>query len=59
MPQEPTELSFWIATHLDADERLFVIRLNSPIQRLRWLLSLMNKVCTVPIKETFFEMWLK
>ncbi|KAL1117028.1 hypothetical protein AAG570_004356, partial [Ranatra chinensis] len=43
MPREPTELSFWIATHLDADERLFVIRLNSPIQRLRWELSLMNK----------------
>ncbi|XP_014241900.1 protein cereblon isoform X2 [Cimex lectularius] len=42
-PKDPSELSFWLATHLDAEDRLFIIKLNSPIQRLRWLLSLMGK----------------
>uniref|UniRef100_A0A0A9YEK0 Protein cereblon n=1 Tax=Lygus hesperus TaxID=30085 RepID=A0A0A9YEK0_LYGHE len=41
MPTDPTELSFWLGTHLGADERLFLIKENSPIRRLRWMLSLM------------------
>ncbi|KAK9500734.1 hypothetical protein O3M35_001939 [Rhynocoris fuscipes] len=43
MPSDPTELSFWLATHLDAEERYHVNKLDSPIQRIRWQLSLMNK----------------
>lgn len=43
MPNDPSELSFWLATHLDAEERYHVIKLDSPIQRLRWQLSLMSK----------------
>lgn len=55
MPSDPTELSFWLATHLDAEERYHVIKLDSPIQRLRWQLSLMSKASIVfKIKKNIF-----
>ncbi|BES92127.1 protein cereblon homolog [Nesidiocoris tenuis] len=43
MPRDPSDLSFWLGAHLGADERLFLIQENSPIRRLRWILSLMKQ----------------
>ncbi|CAH1390746.1 unnamed protein product [Nezara viridula] len=43
MPKDPTELSFWIASQLDSEKRLFMLALNSPIPRLRWLLNFLRK----------------
>lgn len=43
MPRDPSELSFWIANLLDAEKKLFMLTLNSPIPRLRWLLGYLSK----------------
>uniref|UniRef100_A0A1B6E425 Protein cereblon n=2 Tax=Clastoptera arizonana TaxID=38151 RepID=A0A1B6E425_9HEMI len=46
VPDDPTELSFWIAYNLPIKEHdvKFLLTLNSPIQRLRVELSLLQKM---------------
>lgn len=45
IPDDPTELSFWVVQNLPMteDQRLFILKLNSPIQRLRWELSALQQ----------------
>ncbi|XP_071082193.1 protein cereblon-like [Haliotis cracherodii] len=47
-PQDPTELSYWVAQNLPLDDsmRLHLLGLNSAVQRLRCELSIIQK-CTV------------
>ncbi|XP_075228978.1 protein cereblon-like isoform X2 [Lycorma delicatula] len=47
LPRNPTDLSFWVAQNLPIEPRLVVLRLNSPIQRLRWELSVLQKCQTL------------
>lgn len=47
LPSNPTDLSFWVAQNLPIEPRLVVIRLDSPIQRLRWELSVLQKCQTL------------
>ncbi|KAG8323202.1 hypothetical protein J6590_009849 [Homalodisca vitripennis] len=45
IPDDPTELSFWVAQNVPMKEehRLLLLRLNSPIQRLRWELRALQQ----------------
>ncbi|PSN56203.1 Protein cereblon [Blattella germanica] len=45
LPSDPSELSFWAAQTLPLldEQRLTLLRVNSPIQRLRWELSILEK----------------
>ncbi|XP_069693339.1 protein cereblon isoform X2 [Periplaneta americana] len=45
LPTDATELSFWVAQALPLvdEQRLLLLKLNSPIQRLRWELSVLEK----------------
>ncbi|RWS01038.1 protein cereblon-like protein [Dinothrombium tinctorium] len=44
-PSKPTEFSYWVAKNLPLDDsqRLELLSLNCPIQRLRWELSILQK----------------
>ena len=46
MPNEPTELSFWVAGNLPLDDhlKLHLLTIDSAIQRLRCELSIMQRV---------------
>ena len=46
IPKDPKELSFWVATNLPLDDthRLKILEINCAIQRLRFELSLIEKV---------------
>ena len=52
IPRDPKELSFWVATNLPLDDthRLKILEINCAIQRLRFELSLIEKV-------TFLNFW--
>jgi len=45
IPSDPTELSFWVAQNLPMreDQRVMLLKLNSPIQRLRWQLKALQQ----------------
>lgn len=47
VPDNPTELSFWVAQNVPMleDHRMKVLKINSPIQRLRFELEAMQQVC--------------
>lgn len=47
VPEDPTELSFWVAQNVPMleEHRLQILELNSPIQRLRLELKAMQQVC--------------
>lgn len=47
VPEDPTELSFWVAQNVPMleEHRLHILELNSPIQRLRLELKAMQQVC--------------
>jgi len=42
-PKTAAELSYWIGSYLDADERHWLIQLNSSIERIRWELSVIKR----------------
>jgi hypothetical protein len=46
LPNDPTELSYWVAQALPLvdEQRLSLLQINSPIQRLRWELYILEKV---------------
>ena len=46
MPEDVSEFSFWVAGNLPLDDglKLHLLRMDSPIQRLRCELSIMQKV---------------
>ncbi|RZF44225.1 hypothetical protein LSTR_LSTR003865 [Laodelphax striatellus] len=46
LPKNPTALSFWVAQNLPHKQRLMTLKLNSPIQRLRWELSVLERMHT-------------
>lgn len=45
LPNDPTELSYWVAQALPLldEQRLSLLQINSPIQRLRWELCVLEK----------------
>jgi hypothetical protein len=46
LPKDPTELSYWVAQAMPLldEQRLSLLQINSPIQRLRWELCVLEKV---------------
>jgi hypothetical protein len=46
LPNDPAELSYWVgqALPLADEQRLSLLQINSPIQRLRWELCVLEKV---------------
>jgi hypothetical protein len=52
LPNDPTELSYWVAQALPLldEQRLSLLQINSPIQRLRWELCVLEKVIMIPFK---------
>jgi hypothetical protein len=57
IPKDPKELSFWVATNLPLDDgyRLKILEINCAIQRLRFELSLIEKVILKLISLAGFE----
>ncbi|PNF42523.1 hypothetical protein B7P43_G08253 [Cryptotermes secundus] len=45
LPEDPTELSYWVAQAMPLldEQRLSLLQINSPIQRLRWELCVLEK----------------
>jgi hypothetical protein len=46
LPKDPVELSYWVAQAMPLvdEQRLSLLQINSPIQRLRWELCILEKV---------------
>jgi hypothetical protein len=46
LPKDPAELSYWVAQAMPLldEQRLSLLQINSPIQRLRWELFVLEKV---------------
>ncbi len=49
IPFDPTELSFWLAQNLTMDDtiRLQILKLDCPVQRLRFELTLLENVVSM------------
>ena len=45
-PSDPLQLSYWVAHNLPLvdQQRTFLLKLDCPVQRLRWQMSFMAKV---------------
>jgi hypothetical protein len=52
LPNDPAELSYWVAQALPLldEQRLSLLQINSPIQRLRWELCVLEKVIMILLK---------
>jgi hypothetical protein len=52
LPNDPAELSYWVAQALPLldEQRLSLLQINSPIQRLRWELCVLEKVTIMPFR---------
>ncbi|XP_054276612.1 protein cereblon [Macrosteles quadrilineatus] len=59
LPDDPTELSFWVARNVPMKEihRVMMLKLNSPIQRLRWELKIMQQVAYSECLDAISPFW--